>query len=365
MNPACFPTASHGDMDRRIAAKGVMVSRGRGNIAPEHKVVIPGVLEKISELMGGDHYIRNLNIQIFEGGRPHSSHPCSSYAAGPFRIELVTSCSGRDSRHTLGHLVHEIGHTVAHRANVARSYSATPRCHVTNYARKFHAGVNWFARSEEFAEVFAMYLHSPNHLKNACPTTFDWLKNNIFRSGIDPTAKCSGSPNPIPMGGGQIVSGPGGNVSGNKLTLNNQLTQLAMLPLLMMAQQQMQAPAPASAPVYYGNQFAPSGAIREGGPVNPWPTAGPGTLNAPRPPGSLPVPPAGGRPPVHLPPGAPPPVGQPLPGGGGGGSPLPLPGGGGGSAPLPLPGGQPPPAGTPAPPAIPGGGGSGSGTVPL
>src|SRR5690606_24897333 len=97
-------------------------------------------------------------------------------------------------QNTAAHFAHELGHIVGLRGYY-RSYNRVPRCNITRYAGTFRRGTNASYRSEEFAEVFATYLHAPNDLKSACPDAFHWMRQNVFNSGPDPTESCTGRSN--------------------------------------------------------------------------------------------------------------------------------------------------------------------------
>jgi hypothetical protein len=270
MNPACFsPKDSNRD------DFGLQIN---GPADQSERAWLPSVLGRVAFLAGGNanRLIGNVRVNIHQGGKSFGS-PCASYTSSANTIELVTKCRpGANAQSAASHFAHELGHIVGLRGyyNSYQSAMRTP-CRVTHYCTANH---NHNPRNEEFAEVFATYLHSPNYLRNACPEQFEWMKKNVFPNGPDPGKTCTGNPNPnfsAPDYEDEADIGPRPlSKLGSVNSQMNQFTPLMQQLMQMMAQRQ-QAGAPPQAPVpivpapIQQNPVQPQSTPVV--PANPWP----------------------------------------------------------------------------------------------
>lgn len=150
---------------------------------------LPAVLARASHLMGGNHLFKGLKVDIRDAKLRGSN--CGSSAPGKNLIKLTVNCQSSDTKQTQAHFAHELGHIIAVNGNLAKSFMKIPRCNITNYCSTVNKS-NWFPRSEEFAEVFATYMHGPEKLRSHCPSTYEFLRANVFRARVNPEDGCSG-----------------------------------------------------------------------------------------------------------------------------------------------------------------------------
>lgn len=207
MDVRCIPNGQPDPSDMQVNVRGTMNGGTRDTVG--------GVLARIKQLGGGPHLFRgHLNVNVHNGGRPTrgGGSSCASFSSGNSTVELVQNCRGpSDWKSTAAHLAHEIGHVVGQNGFYNSYASNTPKCMITHYCGASHG---YGSRNEEFAEVFATYLHAPNSLKTACPKAFEFMRTYVFRNGPDPiTASCTGNPNPPSEGPASNGYGYGGDSS--------------------------------------------------------------------------------------------------------------------------------------------------------
>jgi hypothetical protein len=267
MNPACFSP--------KDSARDDFGLRINGPADQSERAWLPSVLGRVAFLAGGNanHLVGNVKVNIHQGGKSWGS-PCASYTSSANSVELVTKCrQGSNAQSVASHFAHELGHIVGLRGYYASYQRSMPVCPVTHYCTANH---NHNPRNEEFAEVFATYLHSPNYLRSACPAQFEWMKKNVFPNGPDPTGTCTGNPNPnfsAPEPDEDQSFGPSTSLSKTG-TVNSQMMGFAPLMqqlIQLMAQRSSPAPQP-PLPIPYPTQQVPvQPQATPVVPVNPWP----------------------------------------------------------------------------------------------
>ncbi len=208
MNPGCFHPSHYSQVEDDLKSYKITINNAKDpshSLYPHHKVLIPGVLKRATDLGLHKNIVSHITINVYPGGKP-SGATCSSNVPNANTINLVVNCYRHDDpRRTLAHFSHELGHIVGNRGYYkAYKQNLPQRCAITDYSTN---NTNKSPRNEEFAEVFAIYLHSPDHLKAACPQHYEWMRQHVFNGGPDPftgpSVACSGNPN-IPKLGPQV-----------------------------------------------------------------------------------------------------------------------------------------------------------------
>lgn len=199
--------------------------------------------ERLKDL-GRPAFMNGMTIELFPGGR---GAKCSSFTPGKKHVQIVTSCarsdgSIRNSNATSISLnvLHEVGHAVG-QGNMYKSYQGSvSKCAISPYCTN---NDNDNPRNEEFAEVFAAFVHAPSTLKSRCPDAYDFMAKNVFGTqgtknicnGIPSSSMAAeNAPNPMPVGSG------GG--SSNDLGTGTQVASLGgdLSPILALAMGMMQ-----------------------------------------------------------------------------------------------------------------------------
>jgi hypothetical protein len=199
------------------------------------------------ESLGRPDLIRGMVIENYPGGRDGK---CTNYTAGPKRIKMVTMCGSKNHMRNVTaadislSMIHEFFHAAGQQKYYGSYQGSVPVCEVTGYCT--HSD-NRNPRNEEFAEVGAMYVHSPQVLKSTCPEAYEFFKNNIFNGHEASESTCQGIATAIagsPDGGAPANAGRGvaGDVDAS------QILQLAaaMSPILNKAEEKKPTePSPA------------------------------------------------------------------------------------------------------------------------
>lgn len=267
MNPACFDVA-----DSKRNDFGLQIN---GSADQAEKAWLPSVLGRVEKLAGNKakSLIGNIRVNVHQGGKPYGDR-CSSFTSSANSIELVTKCRpGADAKSAAAHFAHELGHIVGLRGYYASYGASNPVCTVTNYCSANHGHGS---RNEEFAEVFATYLHAPNYLRSACPKQFEWMKANVFSSNVDPNSNCTG--NPVPnlseLASESVIGHDPSLPISRSGSLNSQLqnfTPLMQQLIQTMSNRQQNPGAPATLPPPPLQMMPAQPQTTPVVPVNPWP----------------------------------------------------------------------------------------------
>ena len=187
MQTSCVQSGCKG-MDRANAIQSLGITikdSARGGVSAEEQQLMACATNRINALVGDDHLTRGVTVvgyELSKGGKPFGTNT-SSRTDGGNLISLV--CRGNKwPAGTVMHYIHEMGHIAGQRSFYKSFQAGVPQCAPTGYG-----GTN---RNEEFAEAYAMYVHSPNILREKCPKSFDWLAKNVFNKGQKPD-DCSGN----------------------------------------------------------------------------------------------------------------------------------------------------------------------------
>lgn len=152
--------------------------------------------------LGKPEIVQGMVVKNYPGGR---NGKCTNFTDGEKLISMVTVCgSGNHKRNVLASdislsLIHEFFHAAGQQKYYESYQGSVPTCRVTGYCT--HNG-NENKRNEEFAEVGAMFVHSPDVLKSKCPEAYNFMAKNVF-GGKTPTgaSMCQGVPSTAIAGG--------------------------------------------------------------------------------------------------------------------------------------------------------------------
>jgi len=191
------------------------------------------------EAMGKADLIKGIVIRNNIGKRLNNEGKlvCSNYTNGPKLITMVTQCPDGQGhyRNTTAQeislsLIHEFFHTIG-QSKFYQSYQAAvnPPCQGSGYGNT--------KRNEEFAEVGALFIHSPQKLlandpSGSCQKAYDFFKNNVFGGKTSNASICSGVDTAIASAGTQSPSAGTSSYNGNDQT---QQLALDLQPILNMA----------------------------------------------------------------------------------------------------------------------------------
>ncbi|HMN67501.1 MAG TPA: hypothetical protein PKC28_03085 [Bdellovibrionales bacterium] len=200
---SCFPSSAATMRDDLENANVTIQNMSGANLDDTRRAMIAGMAKRISTLAQGNPQImRKLTVQIFPGsGRPGASKnmPCSSYTPNQTTVQIAPGCYQGDSPlNTVTHFAHEVGHTVG-LSGYYKSFKSeftdkkVPPCKVSKMCTE-HDNPNGNYR-EEFAEIFATYVHAPSALQATCPAQYKWFREKVFGlSSPDPmSSNCKGT----------------------------------------------------------------------------------------------------------------------------------------------------------------------------
>lgn len=152
--------------------------------------------DKVAKL-GLSKELKGLNLYLYPDGRQKrgGKKSCASYTY-PKRMDIVAgngSCGRNINNMSMSlHLAHEFGHSFALQRNLYGSYAKVPRCAVTGYCT--HNNNPNGKHREEFAEVFAMYVHSPQVLQSKCKDAYEFVKQAVGTQSSANTCKTNMAP---------------------------------------------------------------------------------------------------------------------------------------------------------------------------
>lgn len=252
----CMSKVAGGKADTILNRYGVKIDGSRAEVFEQG---LATALQRVADL-GRPDLIQNLKIKMFPDGRPKKNgKSCASYTY-PKELHIVAgsgACNrniGTNAATTGMHILHELGHSVGLGGYYNSYHSSVPKCNITGYCSH---NSNPSKRNEEFAEVFAMYVHSPQVLQKVCPQAHDFMKANVFKGkqstanlcqGIPATAIAGGTTPPSDSFAGSAESASRGYNGGGGTQIAN-LAQ-ALLPVAaMMMQKKQEAPAQPSSEV--------------------------------------------------------------------------------------------------------------------
>lgn len=161
----------------------------KGALSSEERHYMGGVINRINSLSGSNLLTDRVKISVYDiekGGKPWGKNTSSATTSNS-SIALVSHGTAGS---TTAHFAHEMGHIAGLRGFYG-SYQSRFKGDVCKVSHYCTANKNANPRNEEFAEVFATYLHSPNILKQKCPAQFEWMAKNVFPKG-DPK-DCNGN----------------------------------------------------------------------------------------------------------------------------------------------------------------------------
>jgi hypothetical protein len=241
---SCFASQNQAPLSQVSA----IMSRNNLSVAGASSQALEQAIATVAlkfEAMGRADLIKGTVIQNFPGGR--SGGNCHNFTDGAKHIQMVTQCPKKDSKGNITYrnttaqeislsLIHEFFHTIGQSQNSGfyKSYQAAvnPPCQASGYGTH---NDNDSPRNEEFAEVGAIFIHSPQLLLQkhdpACEAAFNFFKNNIFNGKTSNASICSGVDTAIASAGPQSPSG-GSSYNGNDQT---QQLALDLQPILNMA----------------------------------------------------------------------------------------------------------------------------------
>lgn len=141
--------------------------------------------------LGRADLIKDIKVEAFPGPKGRDGK-CTNYTAGTNHIQMVINCGGRNvTAGTIApNLLHEFMHSVGQQGYYQSYDKSVPTaCAITGYC--IHNDNPNGKRREEFAEVGAMFVHSPQLLQQKCPEAYDFFRKNVFKA--DPsTSLCEG-----------------------------------------------------------------------------------------------------------------------------------------------------------------------------
>jgi hypothetical protein len=259
-NMACFPPVSLMQLDAKEREHGIRFDGG----TPEYQTAVMRVMDRIKYL--GARLAGTVDVQ-FVSGKSYGSR-CASYTPGG----IVLAVCGRDAETMAKHFAHEMGHVFGQRGFYNSYFKNNAVCRITGYSTN---NANSSPRNEEFAEVFASYLGSPDVLRHRCPAQYQWMHDNVFSNAVDPTADCAANPNPGQCSSGaapyqwpdeDFYSPYGSNTTTNGLMRN-------LLPFLQALYNQSNPPV--TMPYYPPQNYTLPTTIQtvtppKGPPVHPW-----------------------------------------------------------------------------------------------
>jgi len=203
----CMSRTSGGASDKILNRYNVSIS---GISSEGFQRGLATAITRLADL-GRSDLISGARIQTYPGGRK-GGKSCASFTSGVKRFEIVTGSSPPCVRNNTSvdaglHMLHEIGHSVGQSSYYGSYQSSTPVCRISGYCTH---NKNKNPRNEEFAEVFAAYVHSPKTLQKHCPKAFDFMKKNVFRGKESTAGICQGIPASA-IAGATTGGYPGGN----------------------------------------------------------------------------------------------------------------------------------------------------------
>lgn len=192
---------SGGEADKLINRYGAKVD---GYKSSRFEQGVATAFSRIADL-GRPDLVQGVRIEVFPGGR---NGKCSSFTQSPKHLQIVVAegsrCAGRNINnvYTSMHITHEMGHAVGQKLGL---YGSMPKCNITGYCTHNNSRPG----SEAFAESFAMFVHSPQTLKSKCPSTYNFIKQNVFKGKESTSGICKGVPSTA-IAGGTIEAPPSG-----------------------------------------------------------------------------------------------------------------------------------------------------------
>lgn len=192
---------SGGQADKILNRYGTRVD---GYKSSQFEQGVATTFSRIADL-GRPDLVQGVRIEVFPGGR---NGKCSSFTQSPKHLQIVvgsnTGCGGRNLNKvaTSMHIAHEMGHAAGQKLGL---YGSMPKCNITGYCTHNNSRPG----SEAFAEAFAMFIHSPQTLKSKCASTYNFIKQNVFKGRDSTAGLCKGIP-ATAIAGGTIEAPPSG-----------------------------------------------------------------------------------------------------------------------------------------------------------